>query len=301
MPAAAEPTISVVIPCRNAAGTVGAAVRSAFAQALPPLEVIVVDDGSSDDSAAQAEAAGARVLRATRRGYAGGARNLGIEAARGECIAFMDADVEVAADWLALAAAVLAAQPRVGAVGGRIHDGRGGLWGRLDHVLIFSEWMAGEARPCSAFPTIAVVYRREAIGATRFPETNLAEDVFFCQAIQDKGWGAWYEPRIAIVHRHERLDAAAFWHRQVQAGRALYWSRSRLDRPGRFLVRAPWLMFALPHLWIVLARMLRGGAAGWAVVLLPWLVAGEVARGLGFLRGRREFAAHPLAAAGAAP
>jgi hypothetical protein len=60
-------------------------------------------------------------------------------------------------------------------------------------------------------------------------------------------------------------------------------------------------MCALPHLGIVLARMLRGGAAGWAVVLLPWLVAGEVARGLGFLRGRREFAAHPLAAAGAAP
>jgi glycosyltransferase involved in cell wall biosynthesis len=300
MPAAAEPTISVVIPCRNAAGTVAAAVRSALGQSRPPLEVIVVDDGSTDDSAALAEAAGARVIRATRRARAGGARNLGIEAARGELVAFMDADVEVGADWLALATAVLAAQPTVGAVGGRIHDGRGGLWGRLDHVLIFSEWMAGDARPCSAFPTIAVVYRRAAIGATRFPESNLAEDVFFCQAIQDKGWGAWFEPRIAIVHRHERLDAASFWNRQVQAGRALYWSRSRLDRPGRFLVRAPWLMFLLPHLWIVLARMARAGAIGWAVLLLPWLVAGEMARGLGFLRGRREFATRPLSAAGAA-
>ncbi len=292
-------TVSVVIPCRNAANTVAAAVRSARAQTLAPLEVIVVDDGSDDASIAVAEAAGARVIRATHRGFAGGARNLGIESARGELIAFMDADVEVGADWLALAADVLAAQSTVGAVGGRIHDGRGGLWGRLDHVLIFSEWMAGEARACSAFPTIAVVYRREAIGTIRFPESNLAEDVFFCEAIHKAGWSAWFEPRISIVHFHERLDAHSFWNRQVQAGRALYWSRSRLDRPGKFLVRAPWLMFALPHLWIVLARMVKAGAVGWAVLLLPWLVAGEFARGIGFLRGRREFAAPPLAATGA--
>ena len=297
----APPSTTVVIPCRNAANTVGAAVRSAWAQTLAPLEVIVVDDGSDDDSVAVAEAAGARVIRATRRGYAGGARNLGIEAARGDLIAFMDADVEVGPDWLALAAGVFAVQPRVGAVGGRIRDGRGGLWGRLDHVLIFSEWMAGPARACSAFPTIAVVYRRAAIGTIRFPESNLAEDVFFCEAVQQAGWGAWFEPRISIVHRHERLDAGSFWNRQVQAGRALYWSRSRLDRPGKFLVRAPWLMFAYPHLWIVLLRMLKAGAIGWAVALLPWLVVGETARGIGFLRGRREFSGPALPATGATP
>ena len=295
------PPASIIIPCRNAANTVAAAVRSAWAQTIPPLEVIVVDDGSTDDSVAVAEAAGARVIKATRRGFAGGARNLGIEAARGEVLAFMDADVEVGSDWLALAQEVFAAHPRVGAVGGRIRDGRGGLWGRLDHVLIFSEWMAGEARPCSAFPTIGVVYRREAIGATRFPESNLAEDVFFCEAVQAAGWGAWFEPRIAITHFHERLDAASFWNRQVQAGRALYWSRSRLDRPGKFLVRAPRLMFALPHLWIVLGRMMKAGALGWAVALLPWLVAGETARGIGFLRGRREFSASALPATGVTP
>ena len=298
--ATVEPTVSVVIPCRNAARTVGAAVRSARAQTLAPREVLVVDDGSTDDSVAVAEAAGARVIRAGRRVHAGGARNIGIEATAGNLVAFMDADVEVGSDWLALAAAELAARPKVAAVGGRIHDGRGGLWGRLDQLLVFSEWMSATARACSAFPTIAVVYRRDAIGATRFPESNLAEDVFFCQAIQDKGWGAWYEPRIAIVHMHERLDASAFWRRQVQQGRALFRSRSQLDRPGRFLVKAPWLVFALPHLWIVLARMARMGAWGRMIALLPWLVAGEVALGVGFLRGRRESAASAFTAAGAA-
>ena len=81
------PPASIIIPCRNAANTVAAAVRSAWAQTIPPLEVIVVDDGSTDDSVAVAEAAGARVIKATRRGFAGGARNLGIEAARGEVLA----------------------------------------------------------------------------------------------------------------------------------------------------------------------------------------------------------------------
>lgn len=293
------PTISVVIPCRNAAKTVGDAVRSALAQGLPPREVIVVDDGSEDASAAEAALAGARVLRAPRRLNAGGARNLGLEAASGQLVAFLDADVRVAPDWFALATSVLAEHPRVGAVGGRVFDGRGGLWGALDQYMNFSEWMSPRARACRAYPTIAVVYRREAIGDVRFPATSLAEDVFFCEGVRSRGWGAWYEPRIRIEHRHERLGARQFWNRQRESGRALYWSRRSLDRPGQVLVKFPALMWLLPHLWFLLARMLRNGLVLQAFALLPWFVAGEVARAIGFLRARREFAADspPIGAA----
>lgn len=294
------PTISVVIPCRNAANTVGDAVRSALAQTLPPREVIVVDDGSDDASATVAAAAGARLLQAPRRLHAGGARNLGLEASSGELVGFLDADVVVAPDWLALAAGVLADQPGVGAVGGRVFDGRGGLWGRLDHYMNFSEWMSPRARACRAYPTIAVVYRRDAIGEVRFPASSLAEDVFFCEGVRARGWGAWYEPRIRIEHRHERLGAVQFWNRQLQSGRALYWSRRSLDRPGQVLVKLPALMWLLPHLWFLLARMLRNGLVLQAIGLLPWFVAGEVARAMGFLRARRDFDAVPVPA-GAAP
>ena len=290
------PTISVVIPCRNASATVGDAVRSALAQGLPPREVLVVDDGSDDASAAQAAVAGARVLRAPRRLHAGGARNLGLEAATGKLVAFLDADVRVAPDWLALAASVLAEHPRVGAVGGRVYDGRGGLWGRLDHYMNFSEWMSPHARACRAYPTIAVVYRREAIGEVRFPPTSLAEDIFFCEGVRSRGWGAWYEPQIRITRRHQRLGARQFWSRQLQSGRALYWSRRSLDRPGQVLVKHPALMWLLPHLWLLLARMLRNGLVLQAIVLLPWFVAGEVARAIGFLRARRDFDVEPVPA-----
>lgn len=300
MPVSSPPKVSVVIPCRNAERTVGAAVASALAQSLAPLEVIVVDDASTDGSARVAEAAGARVLRPERRGNAGGARNHGLEAATGELIAFMDADVEIGADWLALASAVIRDDATIAGVGGRIVDDRGGLWARLDQILNFSEWMSHRARYCEAYPTIAIVYRRDAIGEVRFPASNLGEDVFFGQGVIDKGWRLWFEPRVAIVHRHERLDAASFWNRQLQAGRGLFWTRRSLDRPGKILFRHPALLLLFPRLWIILGRLFRNGMALSGLLLFPWLLAGEVARAIGFMHARREAAQGGTPALGAA-
>jgi len=284
--------VSVIIPCRNAAGTIGAAVRTARDQTLPPLEVIVVDDGSTDASAQIARAAGARVERLERRGRAGGARNRGIEMAQGDVLAFLDADVEIARDWLERVAAVLR-DPAIAGVGGRIENGRPGRFGELDHLLNHSEWMAGPSRPCGAFPTMAVAYRRSAIGDVRFPASNLGEDQFFALAVQARGGRFWYDAGIRILHRHERLDRHSFWQRQLDAGRSIYVTRRALDRPGRILVRAPALLFLYPHLWIVLGRMLRAGMLARAFALLPWLVAGETARIAGFLAARRA-ASHAL-------
>ncbi|MGE5235933.1 MAG: glycosyltransferase family 2 protein [Acidobacteriota bacterium] len=279
---------SVVIPCRNSAGTIGAAVRTALAQSVPPLEVIVVDDASTDDSAAVAAAAGARVERLASRGNAGGARNRGIEVARGDVLAFLDADVEIAPDWLALVQEAMAADPDVVAVGGRIVNGRPGLWGDLDYFLSHSEWMSPRAKACGTYPTMAVAYRRRAVGESRFPAINWGEDTFFALAVQARGGKVWYEPRIRIVHKHERLDRRRFWERQVDMGRTLYWTRRHLDRPGRILFRFPVLLLLYPHLWIVLLRMVRAGLAVRALALFPWLVAGETARIVGFFHARAD-------------
>ncbi|QPF73708.1 glycosyltransferase [Roseateles sp. DAIF2] len=86
-------TISVVIPCYNAAPYIGATLRSVFAQQWPTLEVLVVDDGSQDGSAelVEREFPQVRVLRQRNQGVAV-ARNTGIRAASGRWIAFVDAD-----------------------------------------------------------------------------------------------------------------------------------------------------------------------------------------------------------------
>ena len=84
--------VSVVIPCHNAEHFVVAACRSVLAQGVD-LEIIVVDDGSRDGSVAALEASGlpVRLLRQANQGVSA-ARNAGVAAARGEWIAFIDAD-----------------------------------------------------------------------------------------------------------------------------------------------------------------------------------------------------------------
>lgn len=87
------PRVSVVIPTYNRSRALVRALESVFAQTEPVLETIVVDDGSTDDTQAVLAGFGSRV-RAIRKsnGGAGAARNAGIEAARGEFVAFLDDD-----------------------------------------------------------------------------------------------------------------------------------------------------------------------------------------------------------------
>jgi glycosyltransferase involved in cell wall biosynthesis len=88
-----NPTISVVIPTYNTASLVVEAIDSALAQTLPPLEVVVVDDGSTDDTEARLAAYGGRItyVRQPNAGVSS-ARNRGLGMARGELIAFLDSD-----------------------------------------------------------------------------------------------------------------------------------------------------------------------------------------------------------------
>lgn len=90
--------VSAVIPAYNAAACIGRAIESVLGQSLPVYEIIVVDDGSTDETGKAVEKFGNKV-RYIRQENAGVsvARNTGIEAATGNWIAFLDADDE----WLA--------------------------------------------------------------------------------------------------------------------------------------------------------------------------------------------------------
>jgi len=84
--------ISVVIPAYNATPFLARCLKSVFAQTLKPEEVIVVDDKSTDNTAAMAEALGAKVVRREINGGLSAARNSGIQNASNEWIALLDAD-----------------------------------------------------------------------------------------------------------------------------------------------------------------------------------------------------------------
>jgi glycosyltransferase involved in cell wall biosynthesis len=87
--------VSVVIPCHNYGRFLAAAIESVLAQAYPDIEVIVVDDGSTDDSAAVATRYSQVVCLRQQNLGAGGAANRGLDEAKGEFVLFLDADDEL--------------------------------------------------------------------------------------------------------------------------------------------------------------------------------------------------------------
>lgn len=95
-----RPLVSVVIPCYNQARFLPTAIGSVRRQLYRPLEMIVVDDGSTDDTSVTANRHGAMVIRQSNRGV-GSARNTGLGAARGDFIVFLDADDELLPDAVA--------------------------------------------------------------------------------------------------------------------------------------------------------------------------------------------------------
>lgn len=128
-----EPLISVVMPVRDGAAFLEQAVRSILGQSLRELELIAVDDGSTDGTAALLAgfAAGdgrVRVLGGAARGLVG-CLNRGVDAARGRYVARMDADDVAHAGRLARQVAVLEGDERVAVVGSawRVIDPAGAL------------------------------------------------------------------------------------------------------------------------------------------------------------------------------
>jgi glycosyltransferase involved in cell wall biosynthesis len=146
-------SVAAVIPAFNAEASLARAIESALAQTLVPDEIIVVDDGSSDNTKAEAEKFGDKVryIRQENQGP-GQARNTGIEAAKSEWVAFLDSDDEWLTDRLETQIDLVKRNPDLMWLGGNAvnnNDGeetfrsnpdkaRAGLSGRdfFDHYLL---------------------------------------------------------------------------------------------------------------------------------------------------------------------
>lgn len=178
------PGFSVVIPLHNKAEHVATTLQSVLSQSHPPAEVIVIDDCSTDDSRAITAAFKDDRLRLLDRdtpgpgGYA--ARNLGIREAKGDWIAFLDADDIWHVDHLAVLARAIAKAPDAGAAATRFdhvfdtHRQPQRIARRLEAgaVLDFAQFLESwlEVRECPMW-TGAIALRRDLlIEAGLFPE-----------------------------------------------------------------------------------------------------------------------------------
>jgi glycosyltransferase involved in cell wall biosynthesis len=112
------PLVTVIVPNYNHAKSLPLCLAAISRQTYHPLEVIVVDDRSTDDSVPIAKSLGANVISTPENGGPAMARNLGAACANGQILFFVDADGALAPDAVATAVAMLAAEPGLGAVCG---------------------------------------------------------------------------------------------------------------------------------------------------------------------------------------
>lgn len=163
-------TVSTVVPALNAEGFIARAIESALNQGIAGTEVIVVDDGSTDATCRIVEAyrhRGVRLVRHGQRSGAAAARNTGIAAARGEYVAFLDADDEWLPGKLQRQLAVLRADAKMSFVSCRANlldeDGRdtGDIYRGAAPAEGVHAWRTLLAYPCVATPS--VLARRAAL------------------------------------------------------------------------------------------------------------------------------------------
>jgi GT2 family glycosyltransferase len=276
------PRVSVIIPNWNGAKLLDAALACVRRQTSPAGEILVVDNGSRDESVATAERAGARVLElAENHGFCR-AINEGIRAATGGWVAILNNDVEIAEDWLDKLLTRALARDAWFATGKMLaFDRPTHLDGTWDAVCRGAcAWRCGQARPdgpawnservIRLAPFTAAIFRAELFRRAGLLDEvfeSYLEDVEFGIRCATKGYSGVYVPN--AIARHRGSSTLGRWHKETVR---------RISRNQLLLVARHF-----PRNW-----MLR---YGWPVLIgqtLWGLVAVRHGAGVAFLEGKLE-------------
>ena len=220
-------SVSVVIPNRNGAATLGLCLEAALACRYPDFEVLVVDDASRDNSVEVVRKFPCRLIRLARHGGAARARNAGAAHARGAILFFTDADCLLPPD--ALTRAVEALTARAAAVGGSYtplpHDHR--FFSRFQSVFVhYFETRRPHAPDYLATHALAISTRvfREHGG---FDEDfrPILEDVEFSHRLRRAGCRLVMDPALQVRHVFNFSLCRSLRNAFVKS---LYWTRYSL-------------------------------------------------------------------------
>lgn len=251
----AELDVSVVIPAFNAERTVGRVVESLRSQEPAPAEIIVVDDGSADETGAVAETAGARVVRNDPPRLAGGARNTGWDEAGRAVVVFLDSDAIPASGWGAGLERALAEFP--GALIGcaRTFDSAT-AWGWVAHLQAETPYLPlGEPRRVPFLSSYCVAVPRDV--PFRWDESYGGEDGVFCADAKAAGYEIVFDPRFHAHHDHDRESWSDLRRQQRRIAYGIVRTRRVVDegRVRGFFARVPLHHFALLRLPVIYRRL----------------------------------------------
>jgi len=284
----AVPQASVIVPAYNAATGIGRCLAALQAQEdVGPLEIIVVDDGSTDDTAAVVATYGVTLIRQRQQGPAA-ARNAGARTAHGPLLLFTDADCEPTPNWAHDLLAAFADPAVAGAKGSYLSRQRA-------VVARFTQLEYEERyRHMRRFATIDFVdtysaaYRRDVFLAaggfdTAFPTASV-EDQEFSFRLARQGHKMVFVPEATVYHRHNRT-VGQYWRRKFGIGfwKALVMRRypERIAKDSHTPAAVRWQMIVLP--FTVVAALL----ALWRPKMAPLAGSGAVlfyALDAGFLK-----------------
>ncbi|NIN66824.1 MAG: glycosyltransferase [Anaerolineae bacterium] len=260
--------LSVVIPVHNGGENLRLCLQALAESVRPPDEVIVVDDASTDGSAGLGQTYGARVLRLP--GPPRGAalpRNRGAAIASGDVLVFVDADVAVHEDALALMEQCLSTHGQVAAVFGSYDADpvAQGLVSRYKNLLHHYVHHHGD-REASTFWTGCGAIRRDIFDAVgRFNESyRVIEDIELGARLRRAGHRIWLCPDVQVKHlkrwtftsllKSDIFDRAIPWSRLILRDRRLP-AELNLDLRSRLSAFA---------VWVALVSLLLGLRWHWA-------------------------------------
>jgi len=220
-PEAEWPKVSVVVCACNGADTLRWCLEGMDGLDYPDYEVIVVDDGSKDETAAIAGECGYPAISTPNRGLSS-ARNTGLEAASGEIVAYIDCDARPDRDWLRYLAAAFRATDNVG-IGGPnlpppdswVADCVANAPGGPVHVLLSDD----EAEHIPGCNMAFLRQRLLDVGGFDPRFRAAGDDVDICWRLQENGGTLGFSAGAVVWHRC-RDSVRAYWKQQIGYGKA---------------------------------------------------------------------------------
>lgn len=214
-------TVSVIVPVYNGAAYIESAIRSVAAQTLRPLELLIVDDGSTDrtlEIVERIELPFPKIVLRQHRGYQSAARNLAASRAGGAYLAFLDHDDDWYPRHLEVLVAALEADPRLGWSYSDVDEiDAGGALVALNTLERYApdvhhpktDLFTMLASDMFIFPSAAVVRRDAFIAIGGFDErlSGYEDDDLFLRLFR-AGWLNWYSPQSLTRYRRHPISSS---------------------------------------------------------------------------------------------